>query len=169
VWGVAGVVGAAMQVALLPVVDAAPRATGAVMFAVAGAYQFTPWKSRCLDACTSPFLWFLRHWRDGARGAWVMGARHGQSCVGCCWALMVVAMIATTSGLVGMVVATVVMILEKLPAVGARLRGPIGVALLAASVVVLIANPGRTSSDQPNHHHHTIGANPWMPGPSPEN
>ena len=30
----------------------------------------------------------MTEWRDGPRGALVMGIRHGLSCLGCCWVLM---------------------------------------------------------------------------------
>ncbi len=31
---------------------------------------------------------YMTEWRDGPRGALVMGLRHGLSCLGCCWVLM---------------------------------------------------------------------------------
>jgi predicted metal-binding membrane protein len=30
----------------------------------------------------------LTEWRDGVGGKFVMGARHGAYCIGCCWLLM---------------------------------------------------------------------------------
>ena len=51
----------------------------ALVVAGAGLYQFTPLKRTCLARC-----------RDDGAGStgMISGARHGVSCVGCCWALM---------------------------------------------------------------------------------
>ena len=54
----------------------------------AAAYELTPLKDVCLAKCRSPLGFLLGTWREGARGAISMGARHGAWCVGCCWALM---------------------------------------------------------------------------------
>jgi predicted metal-binding membrane protein len=57
---------------------------------VAGLYQFTPLKYRCLDKCRSPLSFVLGHWQgqhDRRNAIW-LGAHHGLFCVGCCWALM---------------------------------------------------------------------------------
>jgi predicted metal-binding membrane protein len=54
----------------------------------AAAYELTPLKDMCLTKCRTPLGFLLGSWRDGARGALEMGARHGAWCVGCCWALM---------------------------------------------------------------------------------
>lgn len=60
---------------------------GAALMLV-GAYQWTPLKRSCLKHCESPVAFFLSHWRDGVRGAALMGVQHGTYCVGCCWLLM---------------------------------------------------------------------------------
>ena len=66
----------------------APRVSGVLLIA-AGLYQLTPFKSACLAHCRGPLGFFLEHWRPGLGGAFVMGARHGTFCLGCCWVLMV--------------------------------------------------------------------------------
>jgi len=55
---------------------------------VAAAYELTPLKDVCLGKCRSPLGALLGSWREGTNGAFVMGARNGAWCVGCCWALM---------------------------------------------------------------------------------
>jgi len=55
---------------------------------LAAVYELTPAKEVCLAKCRSPLGFLLGSWRDGKRGAFGMGARHGAWCVGCCWALM---------------------------------------------------------------------------------
>jgi predicted metal-binding membrane protein len=54
----------------------------------AAVYQLTPLKDACLSRCRSPFWFLLHRWRPGRLGALRIGASHGASCVGCCWALM---------------------------------------------------------------------------------
>jgi predicted metal-binding membrane protein len=106
---------------------------------LAGAFQFSALKSACLTACRNPvgFLW--QHYLRGAAGAWRLGLRHGVSCLGCCWALMLV-MIATGIGSLGwMVGLTAVMVIEKTARRGARLVAPVGVVLLVAGASLSVS------------------------------
>jgi predicted metal-binding membrane protein len=127
-----------------------------VLLGLAGAYQFTSLKRRCVTECVTPMTFFLRYWRDGVGGGLRMGVRHGVSCLGCCWALMLLAFVGGITNIWFMVLCAVIMSLEKLPAVGRFITAPLGVVLIAASAVfVLVA---ATHSDPlPSHHHMTIG------------
>jgi predicted metal-binding membrane protein len=89
-------------------------------------------KNACLTACRNPvgFLW--QHYRRGAAGGWRLGLRHGVSCLGCCWALMVVMLATGVGSLVWMVGLTAVMVVEKTARRGALLVVPVGVVLLVA-------------------------------------
>ncbi len=60
---------------------------GAVLLAGA-AYQLSPAKHACLRHCRATIPFLTREWRDGRRGALLMGILHGAWCSGCCWALM---------------------------------------------------------------------------------
>lgn len=60
----------------------------AALLVMAGGWQLTPLKHRCLEACRTPVEFLSRIWRPGARGAFRMGIVHGVFCVGCCWAMM---------------------------------------------------------------------------------
>jgi predicted metal-binding integral membrane protein DUF2182 len=77
-------------VAAWPWLAARPGLLLGTTLVLAGSFQFSPLKDACLTACRNPvgFLW--QHYRRGAAGGWRLGARHGLSCLGCCWALMVV-------------------------------------------------------------------------------
>ena len=66
-----------------------------------------------------------------------MGARHGATCVGCCWALMSLAFVGGAWSAASMAAMTALMVLEKAPAVGRRLAAPVGVALVAAAALRL--------------------------------
>ncbi|MEO0619115.1 MAG: DUF2182 domain-containing protein [Pseudomonadota bacterium] len=98
----------------------------------AGLYQFSPIKSACLARCRNPFATFLGMWRDGPSGAWIMGMTQGLYCLGCCWALMMLAFVGGVMNLLWMAVAMLLMVLEKLPRFGERLTTPLGAALIAA-------------------------------------
>jgi len=96
VWAAFSVGAAALQwgldaAALLsPMMATTSVAVAGLVLVAAGAYQFTPLKQACLRQCRSPLDFVLGHWREGARGAFVMGGRHGLFCLGCCWMLMLV-------------------------------------------------------------------------------
>ncbi len=110
---------------------------GATTFALAGAFQFSPLKERCLKQCRSPFAFFVRYYRKGMAGAWKLGLRHGTFCLGCCWALMLIMFGLGVGSLVWMAVLTGVMVFEKTAPGGQRLRPFIGLALLALAALWL--------------------------------
>ncbi|WP_456602463.1 DUF2182 domain-containing protein [Blastococcus sp. SYSU DS0669] len=68
--------------------DRAGRWIAGGTLVVAAVYELTPLKDVCLGKCRSPLGFLLGSWRDGRRGAFLMGAKNGAWCVGCCWALM---------------------------------------------------------------------------------
>jgi predicted metal-binding membrane protein len=118
---------------------------GAAALAVAGVFQFSPLKYRCLDKCRTPLSFVQQHWRgrNERRNAWLLGLHHGAFCVGCCWALMLL-MFAVGTGSVGWMLAMgVVMAVEKNLPWGRWLSAPLGAALLAAAVVILVQHAGR--------------------------
>jgi len=115
-----------------------PWAVPAAVVALAGAYQFSALKNRCLDKCRSPRMMIFASWR-GIRPvaeAFSLGARHGRFCIGCCWALMAL-MFAVGLGSLGWMLALgAVMAIEKNLAWGARLTAPVGAVLLLAAAAV---------------------------------
>jgi len=110
---------------------------GAATFAVAGGFQFSPLKGRCLKQCRSPFSFFVRYYRKGVGAAWHLGLRHGAFCLGCCWALMLVMFGLGVGNLVWMTVLAGVMVVEKTFPGGQRLSPIIGIALLGLSALWL--------------------------------
>jgi predicted metal-binding membrane protein len=108
---------------------------GTATFTIAGIFQFTPLKERCLKACRSPLSFFLRYYHEGVAPAWRLGLRHGLFCLGCCWALMLVMFGVGIGSLVWMAALAGVMTIEKaIP--GGRQIGPlVGIALLALAML----------------------------------
>ena len=115
------------------------RLSGAILIA-AGAYQLTPWKSECLTHCRSPLGFLMSSWRDGKRGAFRMGLRHGAYCLGCCWALMCVLFAVGVMNLVWVAALTGFVLLEKIGPQGATIARVAGAALIVLGVVAI----GRT-------------------------
>jgi predicted metal-binding membrane protein len=103
---------------------------GAVTFFIAGLFQFSPLKERCLDMCRTPLGFFMRYYRKGVGAAWHLGLRHGGYCLGCCWALMLVMFGVGVGNLAGMAALTGAMVIEKAIPGGKRLSPFIGVVLL---------------------------------------
>jgi predicted metal-binding membrane protein len=111
--------------------------------ALAGAlYQVAPFKQACLRHCRGPLSFFFEHWREGARGALMMGARHGAYCVGCCWMLMVVLLALGVMSITWMAAVSVAIAVEKLaPARWGRLASSVLTAGLAALALVALVKP----------------------------
>jgi len=101
-----------------------------IFLIIVGCFQFTWVKNTCHAVCHSPFTYFLKNWRLGFRGGFLMGSGLGLYCVGCCWGFMVLGFVGGTMNLLWMGLATLLMVLEKLPQVGAYLAKPIGVTLI---------------------------------------
>lgn len=108
------------------------------LLALAGVYQFSSLKEACLNQCQSPLMFFMNHWKDGASGAFGLGLRLGAICLGCCWALMLLAFVAGTMNLAFMGLAMVLMTLEKLPQAGRHLTAPVGCALLIGAILIVL-------------------------------
>jgi predicted metal-binding membrane protein len=117
-------------------------AVGAALLAIAGGFQFTRQKYKCLDECRQPLSFVLRHWRGGnARAqAVAIGMHHGAYCVGCCWALMLLMFGLGSGNVAWMLAIGAVMAIEKNAPWGRRLAAPLGFALLALGGFVVLQN-----------------------------
>ena len=117
--------------------EVANPVTGAVLLAVAGLYQWTPFKQACLATCQSPMAFLTRHWRSGPWGAFRMGVEHGIYCVGCCWALMLLLFVGGVMNLAVIVALTLLVGFEKLAPVGVWGARASGLLLIAAAAWML--------------------------------
>ena len=107
---------------------------------LAGAFQFSDLKKKCLSECRNPGAFLLKHYRRGIGEAFRMGRGHGFFCLGCCWALMLVGFAVGVANLAWMAVLTLLMLFEKTGKGGERGVAPIGFGLIALGVLVLL-NP----------------------------
>ena len=81
---------------------------------------------------------FMEFWGPGSIRSFKMGLRLGLSCLGCCWMLMLLAFVGGTMSLAFMGVATVIMILEKLPDIGHYISKPLGYVLIMSAGLNLV-------------------------------
>lgn len=115
---------------------------GAGPLLIAGAFQFSRLKYRCLEKCRAPLSFVMEHWRGGRERvqAFVLGAHHGLFCVGCCWALMLLLFAVGTGNVGWMLALGAVMAIEKNMPWGRRLSAPLGVALLAWGGLIVFSD-----------------------------
>jgi predicted metal-binding membrane protein len=107
-----------------------PWLIGAITFAIAGVFQFTPLKTHSMMTCRTPLSFFLQYYRNGIAPAWQLGLRNGLYCLGSCWALMLVMFGVGIGSLAAMTALTGVMVIEKTVPGGKRLAPFVGIALL---------------------------------------
>jgi predicted metal-binding membrane protein len=115
---------------------------GAGVLMMAGIFQFSRLKYRCLDKCRAPLSFILQHWqgRRERMQAFRLGIDHGLFCVGCCWALMLL-MFAVGAGNVGWMLALGgLMAIEKNTPWGRKLSDPLGAALLGWGLLIAVNN-----------------------------
>ena len=110
----------------------------AALLIAAGAFQFTRAKEICHGVCHSPMTYFLGHWKTGLRGGLRMGLGLGAFCVGCCWLFMVLGFAGGVMNFLWMGLATLFMVLEKLPEIGHRVVRPMGFLLIIAGLALAV-------------------------------
>ena len=113
---------------------------GAIVFSLAGIYQFSTLKHRCLDRCRTPLSFVAERWRGGdeRKQALAIGLAHGLFCLGCCWALMLLMFAVGTANLGAMLALGAVMAAEKNWPAARSASAPLGVGLLAVSLVIVL-------------------------------
>jgi predicted metal-binding membrane protein len=143
VWTVFGVAAFFGDVAIHHTVDASPWLSarpwlvGGAVLLIAGAFQFSELKDRCLAKCRQPGGYLMGHYQRGARGAFRLGLGHGLFCVGCCWALMLVMFGAGVGVLWWMAALTGLMVYEKVHWRGLSAVPVAGIVLLGAGLLQL--------------------------------
>jgi predicted metal-binding membrane protein len=108
----------------LPMGDDAIR-LGAALLILAGMYQFTPLKSRCL--------------RRGGFGTARVGIVHGTFCLGCCWGLMLVLVLLGMMSLSWMAAVAGVIFIEKVVPRGSLVTPALAVMLVGLGFTLLVS------------------------------
>ena len=141
VWAVTGAPIYLASVALMAVAPSTLAYTIAGVLIVAGVFQLSPLKNVCLRHCRSPLGFLLGHWRAGWRGGVRMGFAHALYCLGCCWALMVVLVVAGAMGPPWVLLIACVVAAEKILPRGEWVARTTGAALALLGVAVAL-RPG---------------------------
>jgi predicted metal-binding membrane protein len=113
---------------------------GGFLLIIAGIYQWTPLKRACLVHCRTPLGFIMNHWRDGRKGAFLMGLRHGLYCLGCCWSLMTLLFVTGVMNLIWIAALSVFVILEKTSAGGLWIARGAGLLFLSWGSWLLFVN-----------------------------
>lgn len=121
----------------------AARWLGVGILAVAGLYQFSPWKLRALAHCR-----MVAHRDHRSSASLGDGIRDGVVCVGCCWALMTVLIAMGVMNLAAMAGLAAAIFAEKVLPRPRLIAGLVGVALLALAVTAAL-DPGILSGLMP--------------------
>jgi predicted metal-binding membrane protein len=107
-----------------------------VVLMLAGGFQFTALKRRCVYICSHPAMFIMRLYGRGVADALALGYRFGFICVGCCWALMASMVLLGGGSLALMMVLTVVMFAERVMGWNDRLVKLTGLAGVTLGVVI---------------------------------
>jgi predicted metal-binding membrane protein len=144
-WAVTGVPIYFVSLALMAVAPTTLAYITAGVLVAAGLFQLSPLKQVCLRHCRSPLGFLMGHWRAGWRGGLALGWAHACYCLGCCWALMLVLVVAGAMGLPWVLLIACVVAAEKLLPGGERIARAAGAALALLGAAVA-AHPGLASA-----------------------
>jgi predicted metal-binding membrane protein len=131
-----GVALAAIEMRQPALARAVPIAAGAVVL-IAGALQFSPWKSHHLACCRQEPA-CGRPLPSDAGSAWRHGLRLGIHCAHCCAGLMAILLVIGLMDLRAMAVVTAAMTFERLAPSGERVARAIGAVAVAAGLLLII-------------------------------
>ncbi len=143
VWVVFAAVIASMQIWLMRsgIIDSMGIANSlwfaGLLLIIVGLFQFSRVKEICHGVCHAPMQYFLGHWKTGFSGGLTMGLALGAYCVGCCWGFMALGFVGGVMNLLWMGLATLFMVIEKLPQIGHVVTRPMGVVLVLAGIAVI--------------------------------
>ena len=116
----------------------AAQIASSAIFLLAGAYQLSPLKRRCLEHCRSPVALLLHYGSYAGRLRDLrVGVHHAAYCVGCCVGLMLILIGVGAMNLTVMLVLAGVILLEKYWARGVALSRITALAAFGLAVFVL--------------------------------
>jgi len=139
VWTLVGVVTFPVGMALAKMTMQVPALSRAVPFIagvtmiLAGAVQFTAWKSEQLRCCRSSTIYTPSR----ACAAWQHGWRLGLRCVRCCAGLTAILLVVGVMDLRAMAIVTLAITAERVAPAGQRIARIVGVLAIAAGLIQL--------------------------------
>ena len=144
-WTVFSLLAAGLQdglgrVALLtPTLASANDFLGGGILIIAGLYQWSPLKFRCLTNCRTPLEFIQQHggFKRHALPALGLGFRHGVYCIGCCWALMLLLFVGGVMNIVWIAGLSILVLLEKAMSDGRNVSRVVGLALIIGGISLI--------------------------------
>jgi predicted metal-binding membrane protein len=115
---------------------------GGALLLVAGLFQWSPLKSMCLTRCRTPLGFLMSEWREGPKGVFVMGVRHGIFCLGCCWALMALLLVLGVMNLLWIAALAGFVLIEKVAPAGQWVSRVTGVLLVGWGTWMMLSSWG---------------------------
>ena len=124
---------------LSPMMVSTSRWLAGILLIAAGLFQWTALKHACLRHCRSPLSFLLTDWREGNRGAFMMGLKHGAFCAGCCWFLMALLFVAGVMNMWWVAAITLLVLVEKIAARGVWVGRGAGLLLAVWGIATISA------------------------------
>lgn len=116
---------------------AGPLLTGGLLI-LAGVYELSPLKDRCLTGCRTPLGFVASRWQEGFGGGFRMGLEHGLYCLGCCGAMLVALVVFGLMNLPVMVLLTLWILAEKLLPFGFQVTKFAAVGFIVSGILVFL-------------------------------
>ena len=129
--------GAEKAAVLSPMMEMTSTVLAGALLIAAGLYQWSSLKQACLRRCRSPLEFIMTQWREGVRGALVMGLKHGAYCLGCCWLLMLLLFVGGVMNLSWIAGLALFVLIEKTAPAGHWIGRAAGAGLIAWGGVTL--------------------------------
>jgi predicted metal-binding membrane protein len=123
---------------LTPTMASASNILGGMILVIAGVYQWTSLKDRCLANCRAPLSFIQRHggFQRRALPSLQLGARHGLYCIGCCGTLMLLLFVGGVMNLTWIAGIAALILLEKVLTEGRAVSRVFGLGLIVGGVTL---------------------------------
>jgi len=111
------------------------------LFFLAGLYQFSPFRNRCIRECRYSEQFIVNNWKRNNvyfNTVWV-GILHGIYCIGCFWILMFLMFSISTVNIQFMIILGIIMVVEKNVHWGRKITNPLGIIFIATSIIFLFS------------------------------
>jgi predicted metal-binding membrane protein len=124
---------------ITPMLAASNNLFAGIVLVAAGLYQWTPLKGSCLSQCRAPLGFLQRHggFKRDSKGALQLGLKHGLTCIGCCWALMMLLFVGGVMNLLWIAALSALVLLEKLVPFGRLMPRVVGLVLVAVGAIFI--------------------------------
>lgn len=128
---------------LTPLMASTHHILSGVILMIAGVYQWTSLKDRCLNNCRAPLSFIQRYggFQRRAPASLGLGLRHGLYCIGCCWALMLLLFVGGVMNLTWIAGIAGLILLEKFMSDGRTVSRVFGLGLIIGGGIMALHLP----------------------------